>query len=371
MTYDELVNYFVESNIEFKEINQDQIYNFENEEDTMICLKKIDDDSYSVNGKIAIEIKSISTKYNKEDDIEIKNQEDVFMGLLCFKENINYKPINQLTEWQLTAFYKGINNQNLSEPISYDYLIIDENLYSDYINEYKESAPIWGGFSHEDIVEKPYNKVIDNIVAVKGIKYPTITHKNNAIWAINQIYVFERFLKLYHMLELVFYYDWVQGIKNLNDNTLFEVEKFVMFNKEEISQLNSIITKRCRNIETVVNHMNKYSDFKETCNKIFFEYGKTSNPIKEKQIDKFNTLIESKDFGFDNYKDKMGNVNYNQDNYKNDIVKLVSYWIYRVRCSIAHNKIGEYILTHRDEQFMVEFIEPLIVSLVSECFREE
>ena len=55
-------------------------------------------------------------------------------------------------------------------------------------------------------------------------------------------------------------------------------------------------------------------------------------------------------------------------NYKTFILNLASYWIYRIRSSIAHSKIGEYQLSYTDEAFMIEFAEPLLQEIVIQCF---
>ena len=55
--------------------------------------------------------------------------------------------------------------------------------------------------------------------------------------------------------------------------------------------------------------------------------------------------------------------------YNNLIPKVCSYWIYRIRSSIAHNKFGEYIMDNDDEDFIVNFAEPLLKEMVLQSFK--
>ncbi|NES18002.1 MAG: hypothetical protein F6K41_03525 [Symploca sp. SIO3E6] len=54
--------------------------------------------------------------------------------------------------------------------------------------------------------------------------------------------------------------------------------------------------------------------------------------------------------------------------YETIIIKIAAYWIYRVRSCIAHNRIGEYIMLPEDEEFIVEFAEPLLREVLYQVF---
>lgn len=58
-----------------------------------------------------------------------------------------------------------------------------------------------------------------------------------------------------------------------------------------------------------------------------------------------------------------------EDKHSEFILRIVSYWIYRVRCSIAHNKIGEYLLSWEDEEFLVKFAEPLLLEVLKQFYK--
>jgi hypothetical protein len=60
-----------------------------------------------------------------------------------------------------------------------------------------------------------------------------------------------------------------------------------------------------------------------------------------------------------------------QAKYHEGLLKFTAYCIYRIRSSIAHHKIGEYLMTHQDEAFMINFAEPLIDEVISHCFKTD
>jgi hypothetical protein len=55
--------------------------------------------------------------------------------------------------------------------------------------------------------------------------------------------------------------------------------------------------------------------------------------------------------------------------YDDYTLKLTAYWVDRVRSSIAHHKIGKYMMTNNDEDFMLNFVEPLLDELIKQCFK--
>lgn len=59
------------------------------------------------------------------------------------------------------------------------------------------------------------------------------------------------------------------------------------------------------------------------------------------------------------------------EKHKSFILAIATYWIYRIRCSIAHHKIGEYMMGYDDEEFVVEFAEPLLKEIILESFKRK
>ena len=138
--------------------------------------------------------------------------------------------------------------------------------------------------------------------------------------------------------------------------------KLKEYTREEINRLISIITERCTDLVSLTTTMNTIEPFKDKAIKIFYEYGKESNPLRRTNDFK-NILNEEGKFGNQAFVESQGH------NYIIIIPKLCAYWIYRVRSSIAHNKFGEYIMDKNDEEFIVEFAEPLLKAVVTQCFK--
>jgi hypothetical protein len=46
----------------------------------------------------------------------------------------------------------------------------------------------------------------------------------------------------------------------------------------------------------------------------------------------------------------------------------LQYWVYRIRCSIAHTKIGSHIFVSEDEEFVSSVGEKLIDSIISSVY---
>ena len=56
--------------------------------------------------------------------------------------------------------------------------------------------------------------------------------------------------------------------------------------------------------------------------------------------------------------------------YDNLVIEFSAYCIYRVRCCISHNRIGEYVMSNDDEGFVVEFAEPLLREVLCQIFSQ-
>ena len=84
--------------------------------------------------------------------------------------------------------------------------------------------------------------------------------------------------------------------------------------------------------------------------------------------EEFNKVFTLKSFA----ESDLENMNIRGRNPHNEmIIYIASYWIYRIRCSIAHHKIGEYLFSWKDENFIVDFGEPLLREVVIQCLKNE
>jgi hypothetical protein len=110
-----------------------------------------------------------------------------------------------------------------------------------------------------------------------------------------------------------------------------------------------------------------YPSYLSQANTIFFEFGKDSNPYKN-EWKPFEAFVVS-GFTQSNVSSLRKN-GFTADQYNAFIIETSAYWIYRVRCCIAHTKIGEYVMSHEDEEFVARFAEPLLRSILIQVFKE-
>ena len=321
----------------------------------------------NVNHSIPIQVDVTASFFDKSSDVSIYSPAGAEIGTLCFTKNLGNQNWRSLTENQFIAFLSEASYANREEDykFDYDYLIIHDSFYEEYINNYMDTSSIWGGFNHTLSNPMLSHKISINRIDIQELDVPKEIYKENARRSVLQPFGHERFLKLYHLLELRFDLDVIEEIKGLDIET--EPEKigkiFTQYSKTEFPRLKSIIESNCTDIDPLVLRLNEIRHFASIANQMFYTFGKDSNPFKDDT--KFNQVVP---FGFDENALRKNSVNF-QGNHPKFITSLTSYWIYRIRCSIAHNKIGEYIISQSEENFLVEFAEPLIKEVIKQCFK--
>jgi len=103
---------------------------------------------------------------------------------------------------------------------------------------------------------------------------------------------------------------------------------------------------------------------------IFQDNGKESNPIKDDRwvaLIQFLQLTPEKQT-HDKAKEEKLISRATEDALKDFLANLAAYWIYRVRCSIAHNREGEFIFNRSHEEFIVDFAEILLKEVIQQIF---
>jgi hypothetical protein len=168
------------------------------------------------------------------------------------------------------------------------------------------------------------------------------------------------------------------------------IEAVKKYQENEIKRLEDVLNK-CTDWQKIRMFLNNIFNFREQAKKIFYTFGKDSNPLKDETnfdniVDFSNadetckltnkdkqkpldTLMGSTNKGFTNLQ-KIQEATLQRDKaYQEFTLKLTAYWIYRIRSSVAHHKIGEYLMTNDDEVFMLDFAEPLLDELIKQCFK--
>jgi hypothetical protein len=216
------------------------------------------------------------------------------------------------------------------------------------------------------IISFEKTKRYDSVSICESLNVDNTTYFDNLFLAIHEPNPFNRFLKLYHLLELQFDMHTAYAIKKLLENGNKEKEISAMlkeYAKEDIRRFQSLIIERCKDLVALVPLLNAVEPLKNKAIAIFYDYGKESNPLAARTT--FEKILETEGkFSEDSSTPILGNINYSTM-----IPKLCAYWLYRVRNSIAHNKFGEYIMGADDEEFIVDFAEPLLKGVIMQCFK--
>ncbi|MEF7646658.1 MULTISPECIES: hypothetical protein [Bacillus cereus group] len=329
---------------------------------------------YSINGKVPIRIVDMSSMYKQDEPVELFDEQGNEIGLIYYCNNRKKNLLDSLNEWKFIAYlFEVKENMFLKDEyeFEYSYLLLGKEYFSDYMDKYFKTAPIWGHFSHQDVFPAPYKKNLQRISVVSDLEYHTTVHQDNALRTLKQPYAFERYLKLYHHMELLFDKDLVEKISSLRDDFTELGILLKSFEDSESKKLISVMENRCTDIDSICSSLNLVERYKDIAKKIFFDFGKKSDPLGNDFSLLESILLEAGGFNEQNCKKYLPNKAKDREKFEKFIISLSAYWIYRIRCSIAHNKIGEYILNHREEEFVSEFGETLINTVVLQVLKKK
>jgi len=326
-----------------------------------------------VNHKVALQLHTVSSVYNEQSEIEVKDDVGNFLGILCLCKGMNID-LSQMTETQTVCYLSEIEKEYYGQPYQFqnNYLVLGVDSLDNYTHNYLDTSFLWGGFVHvEHGTKKPYTQETTSITAILNVNLPTPYHIETGVRGIIQPFVFERFLKFYHMLELLFDYDTVEKIRGLGGDLKGVGQILSTYERNDIDRLKYVVENRCKGYDEIAKKLNgafASDEFKQKVKTIFFEYGKDHNPLRNENEEKFERLVSLGGFTFENAKTtKLAD---NRKLYETRVLAVAVYWLYRIRCSIAHSRIGEYVMTMDDEKFVVEVAEPLLKEVLIQAFSK-
>jgi hypothetical protein len=355
-----------------------EINNIKNEEQLSIPIGHFYEyENYCIiNRYISFKVDNLSSKFKRTSPVPITLGTDIY-GDLIFTKHKGEINIDEMTEYEFISFLTYANEEDyyhLTYNFDSDFLLIKEDFLLSYISDYEKTSMLWGGFSHPvsgAIQNTKYQKEFTNIELGSPLKEFDYYSYESCIRAIEQPYAFERFLKLYHLLELQFDYFIIERIKDLtvpaDSNKIGKILN--EYSHKELDRLTELIDYHCSDIIKIETFLAAVSNFPIIAEDMFMNFSKSNSSYHLGDITKFRSVVNGNDFtsAF------LVSQKVHQPNlidHKKFIISLTSYWIYRIRCSIAHNKIGEYLLSWNDEIFIVEFGEPLLKEVLMQCFKE-
>ncbi len=350
-----------------------------------VSYRLIDNEFHCFNDYVLVPVKAIEKSINitEADDIEIFSADGTLIGYLCpmaYPEN-EYV-IARLNEKRLFAFFvDNLDYSQQSDSYSFinHYVAIESNWFP-YYKTVMGTSEYWGGYTHKNL--NPTNsRVINEIKIREGIKIPSINHEESIVLAVHSSSSFERFLKYYHQIELLFDSLFISRLKNINSSDLKDyamiIKEFNHGKKSELDTFKYILKKYLVNYSLIIEKMKLVQNHLNIANDMFYVLGKEHNPLKSNEewsllIDLLSrgSLDPISSFTFQQVNGSSVRLitKNNQEAFNDFIVNLCSYWIYRMRCCIAHNKIGEYIFSYNDESFVSDFGEHLLLEIIRDIF---
>lgn len=297
------------------------------------------------------------------------------LGELLTCKGEQYRPAQSSSHY-LAAYLADVEAFSYGQPSRFrrNYFVCPTSRLNEYRRDYLSSSAIWGGFLHLD----PANTISISaartpalIVAVRGIVIPTDMHSEAMSRSVVQAHAFERFLKLYHLLELNFDYQFVEQIRHLGPDLKGVGQLLANYERGEIERLKDTINRSVdpEKVAECLRILCRDPRWHAQISTVFFEYGKSANPLGSKRT-KFEDLLATAEFSeadaiAHNLYDGSRDTSIQRANFAKLALNVAAYWIYRIRCCIAHNRIGEYVMRLSDEPFVEEFGEPLLRCVLS------
>lgn len=325
-----------------------------------------------INDLVPLRLAACSRSLSRALDIPIEDNTGLQLGCLCICTERVFDP----SAFTLNQYVAYLVDSPTSEPsreyrFQYDYVVIRKEHLETYLAKLQHSAPLWGGFVHStrhSVIPASVTASDTKIIAPKTICLPTPIHERLAMRSVASATPSERYLQLYHQLELLF--DWVvvQEIRQLSEDLLGAGKVLSAYASGDLPRLNSLLTRYLSSPDCVVKELGALRTYEAEGQKIFLEYGKDGNPLKE-SWPKWMECVRSSEPTEVNL--RLFKVPLDAGGYRTFIFRLTAYFIYRVRCCVAHSKIGEYVLRDTDEEFVVRFAEPLLRSVLKDILSSE
>jgi hypothetical protein len=330
----------------------------------------------AVDGWVALSISYSSPRFARNDIHEIQFSDRPKNRNLCFlltvaEEIYSYTASSAM---HVAAFLadSSIGDQDEINAGTYryrkDYIVVHRVLHDHYLNTFKDSSHIWGGFYHDNFPEHSLSKCTQ-LTAFPRLALPTAFHHSEAFRANSDSSALGRFLALYHLLELSFDYDLVQEIKSLPDDLKRVGKILASFDHGELPRLQRLVSKYWKDEKTLSKALGRAfanRSHSTRLRELLFEYEKDGFPWRFKDDQsKFQIFLTAAETSFTQSHFSTFKLGWTLE----FLQKSLAFTIYRFRCAIAHASIGECVLSASDDLFVYEVGEPLLMDLLSNVFK--
>jgi hypothetical protein len=318
-----------------------------------------------INRKAAIRVEQIDCSTLTAIDLDIYDDTLTAIGVLCFTRQFDDVDFAVLSDWQQVAYLTEVPVALYGQPYSFqaDYTVIESQYVHDYLNSMADGSPVWGGFSHKKPSDA-FQRKCNELVARRSLKLPTAFHSEGLVHSVLSSHCYDRFLKLYHQFELLFDFVAVRRIQMLGDDLQGVAQVMSSYASGDLPGLKSLLQCYCADPSDLWDCMRVVRNFEVVANQVFQVYGKGGNPLDEPAWRKWIAFANQGVLSQGNA--KLAGLKTSEPELNRSVVDIAAYWIFRVRCCIAHSRIGEYVFTGAEQDFVVEFAEPLLKEALSQ-----
>lgn len=328
-----------------------------------------------VSGHVAMPLDGVAWSLDRLSDILIKDELDAPLAVLCAVSERDPKPIYELTKYQYTALLADAPDPAALQGaarFSRDYLVIEEHALAGYLEHYATGSALWGGFHHGKSPAESYGD-ISEIKARRSLVAPTPHHLNSFRLVTKAASPREQYLRIYHTIELLFDYVTYRRFVKAGDDLVGFGKIMSAHQRSELERLKSIIKDFCSDLETVARLMTKLEPFLDRAEEMFQIHTKEGNPLApdrngdDKKWTAFRAVVKAGTVDRVEFSNKVAK----GENFDEFICKLAAYQIYRIRSSIAHSRIGEYLLSTEDDKMIASFGLPLLTEVATQIFASQ
>lgn len=325
-----------------------------------------------LNGFYPMKISNLAPVFDCDQDSQIKKEDGTCIGWFCPTKAKGNTLISGLTELQQLCLIFDAPSVVVLELDYYvfdtNYILISKDYFEDYLSFWKGSSPFWGGFLHfDDIPTKASGLPTTEFTVIDNLKFHPLA-KEILVDSINSSSFGDVFLKCYHQIELLTDLIFVNRIKSLTDEIYGLQEIVSAYTSKDFDKLKTAIMFFKDDVDWVkiLTIINNSSSFTQKAQIIFDRYGKEANPIKENNSQNFWD-----DFSTGSVKEASLKKYSSIKELDTFLATLTAYWLFRIRCSLAHKRIGEYIFSRQDDSFIVEFGFPILFAVLKGLFSSQ
>lgn len=338
-------------------------------EDVDPATAHMEGDYLVVGGRVAMPLDGVAWAVDRASDLSIVDELGAPLGVLCLVAARDARQLQELTRYEYTALLADAPSIDaLLGPVRFsrDYAIIEEAEYGRYLEHYRIGSAIWGGFSHGTLPASGSGTVAE-IRARKGVIAPTSHHESSFRRLTRATSPREQFLRTYHTIELLFDYITYRHLVKAGDDLIDFGKIMAAYQRAELARLKGVVKEFCRDFDAIAATMTKVEQFIAPAQQMFQLHGKDGNPLSEDpKWNAFRVLIDAGQFARSSV--KTTTLAKTDEAFDNLVANLAAYQIYRMRSSIAHNRIGEYLLTDADDLMIAGFGLPLLQEVAEQVF---